>query len=35
MTDEGLPVGLQIVGARNRTPDLLDVAAAVEKRIGE
>lgn len=35
MTDEGLPVGLQIVGARNRTPDLLDVAASVEKRLGD
>jgi aspartyl-tRNA(Asn)/glutamyl-tRNA(Gln) amidotransferase subunit A len=29
-TAEGLPVGLQIVGARNRTPELLEVAAAVE-----
>ena len=29
-TDEGLPVGLQIVGTRNRTPELLEVAAAVE-----
>ena len=32
-TDEGLPVGLQIVGVRNRTPELLDVAAAVEKAL--
>jgi aspartyl-tRNA(Asn)/glutamyl-tRNA(Gln) amidotransferase subunit A len=30
-TDEGLPVGLQIVGTRNRTPELLAVASAVEK----
>jgi aspartyl-tRNA(Asn)/glutamyl-tRNA(Gln) amidotransferase subunit A len=29
-TDDGLPVGAQLVGARNRTPDLLQVAAAVE-----
>jgi aspartyl-tRNA(Asn)/glutamyl-tRNA(Gln) amidotransferase subunit A len=33
-TDEGLPVGLQIVGARNRTPELLQVAAAVEGTLG-
>jgi aspartyl-tRNA(Asn)/glutamyl-tRNA(Gln) amidotransferase subunit A len=33
-TDEGLPVGLQIVGARNRTPELLQVAAAVEGALG-
>ena len=33
VTDEGLPVGLQIVGVRNRTPELLDVAAAVEKAL--
>jgi aspartyl-tRNA(Asn)/glutamyl-tRNA(Gln) amidotransferase subunit A len=32
-TDEGLPVGIQIVGVRNRTPELLDVAAAVEKAL--
>jgi len=30
-TDEGLPVGLQIVSTRNRTPELLMVASAVEK----
>ena len=29
-TSEGLPVGIQIVGTRNRTPELLQVAAAVE-----
>jgi aspartyl-tRNA(Asn)/glutamyl-tRNA(Gln) amidotransferase subunit A len=33
-TDEGLPVGLQIVGTRNRTPELLQVAAAVEGLLG-
>ena len=33
-TDEGLPVGLQIVGTRNRTPELLEVAAAVEGALG-
>jgi aspartyl-tRNA(Asn)/glutamyl-tRNA(Gln) amidotransferase subunit A len=33
-TDEGLPVGLQIVGTRNRTPELLEVAAAVEGVLG-
>ena len=33
-TDEGLPVGLQIVGTRNRTPELLSVAAAVEATVG-
>ena len=33
-TDEGLPVGLQIVGARNRTPELLQVALAVEGALG-
>jgi len=33
-TDEGLPVGIQIVGTRNRTPELLDVAAAVEGVLG-
>ena len=32
-TDEGLPVGLQLVGARNRTPELLQVAATVEGAI--
>jgi aspartyl-tRNA(Asn)/glutamyl-tRNA(Gln) amidotransferase subunit A len=32
-TGEGLPVGLQIVGVRNRTPELLEVAAAVEKAL--
>jgi aspartyl-tRNA(Asn)/glutamyl-tRNA(Gln) amidotransferase subunit A len=32
-TDEGLPVGIQIIGVRNRTPELLDVAAAVEKAL--
>ncbi len=30
-TDEGLPVGLQIVGAHNKTPELLQIAAAVEQ----
>jgi aspartyl-tRNA(Asn)/glutamyl-tRNA(Gln) amidotransferase subunit A len=30
-TDEGLPVGLQIVGTRNRTPELLMVASTVEE----
>ena len=34
MTDEGLPVGLQIVGARNKTPALLQIAAAVEGTLG-
>ena len=34
-TDEGLPVGLQIVGTRNRTPELLQVAAAVEGALGQ
>lgn len=33
-TDEGLPVGIQIVGTRNRTPELLEVAAAVEGVLG-
>jgi aspartyl-tRNA(Asn)/glutamyl-tRNA(Gln) amidotransferase subunit A len=33
-TDEGLPVGLQIVGARNKTPELLQIAAAVEGILG-
>jgi aspartyl-tRNA(Asn)/glutamyl-tRNA(Gln) amidotransferase subunit A len=33
-TDEGLPVGIQIVGTRNRTPELLDVAASVEGVLG-
>jgi aspartyl-tRNA(Asn)/glutamyl-tRNA(Gln) amidotransferase subunit A len=33
-TGDGLPVGLQIVGARNRTPELLQVAASVEGVIG-
>ena len=33
-TDDGLPVGLQIAGTRNRTPELLAVAAAVEKVLG-
>jgi aspartyl-tRNA(Asn)/glutamyl-tRNA(Gln) amidotransferase subunit A len=32
-TGEGLPVGIQIVGVRNRTPELLEVAAAVEKAL--
>jgi aspartyl-tRNA(Asn)/glutamyl-tRNA(Gln) amidotransferase subunit A len=32
-TDQGLPVGIQVVGVRNRTPELLDVAAAVEKAL--
>jgi aspartyl-tRNA(Asn)/glutamyl-tRNA(Gln) amidotransferase subunit A len=32
-TDEGLPVGIQIIGVRNRTPELLDVAAAVENAL--
>jgi aspartyl-tRNA(Asn)/glutamyl-tRNA(Gln) amidotransferase subunit A len=34
-THEGLPVGIQIVGARNRTPELLDVASAVERVLGD
>ena len=34
-TDEGLPVGLQIVGTRNRTPELLQVAAALERTLGQ
>jgi aspartyl-tRNA(Asn)/glutamyl-tRNA(Gln) amidotransferase subunit A len=29
-TEDGLPVGAQLVGARHRTPELLQVAAAVE-----
>ena len=29
-TDEGLPVGAQIVGGRNRTSEMLEVAGAVE-----
>ena len=33
-TAEGLPVGLQIVGARHRTPELLEVALAVERVLG-
>ena len=33
-TDDGLPVGIQIVGTRNRTPELLDVAASVEGVLG-
>jgi aspartyl-tRNA(Asn)/glutamyl-tRNA(Gln) amidotransferase subunit A len=33
-TDDGLPVGIQIVGTRNRTPELLEVAAAVEGVLG-
>ncbi len=32
-TSEALPVGIQIVGVRNRTPELLEVAAAVEKAL--
>jgi hypothetical protein len=28
-------VGLQIVGIRNRTPELLQVAGAVERMLGE
>jgi aspartyl-tRNA(Asn)/glutamyl-tRNA(Gln) amidotransferase subunit A len=32
-TGEGLPVGIQIVGVRNRTPELIVVAAAVEKAL--
>jgi aspartyl-tRNA(Asn)/glutamyl-tRNA(Gln) amidotransferase subunit A len=34
-TSEGLPAGLQIVGTRRRTPELLQVASAVEKVLGE
>ena len=34
-TDEGLPVGAQLVGARYRTPDLLKVAAAVERCLSD
>jgi len=34
-TDEGLPVGLQIVGTRNRTPELLQVAASLERTLGQ
>jgi aspartyl-tRNA(Asn)/glutamyl-tRNA(Gln) amidotransferase subunit A len=34
-TDQGLPVGLQIVGTRHRTPELLAVASAVERTLGE
>jgi aspartyl-tRNA(Asn)/glutamyl-tRNA(Gln) amidotransferase subunit A len=33
-TDEGLPVGVQLVGARGRTPELLQVASAVEAIVG-
>jgi aspartyl-tRNA(Asn)/glutamyl-tRNA(Gln) amidotransferase subunit A len=33
-TDEGLPVGLQLVGARNRTPELLEAASGVEAALG-
>jgi aspartyl-tRNA(Asn)/glutamyl-tRNA(Gln) amidotransferase subunit A len=33
-TDDGLPVGIQIVGTRHRTPELLDVAASVEGVLG-
>jgi Asp-tRNA(Asn)/Glu-tRNA(Gln) amidotransferase A subunit family amidase len=31
--DDGLPRGIQLVGARGRTERLLDVAAAVELQI--
>jgi aspartyl-tRNA(Asn)/glutamyl-tRNA(Gln) amidotransferase subunit A len=34
-TSEGLPAGLQIVGTRNRTPELLKVASAVERVLGD
>jgi aspartyl-tRNA(Asn)/glutamyl-tRNA(Gln) amidotransferase subunit A len=34
-TDEGLPIGLQIVGTRNRTPELLQVAAALERTLDQ
>jgi aspartyl-tRNA(Asn)/glutamyl-tRNA(Gln) amidotransferase subunit A len=34
-TGEGLPIGLQIVGTRNRTPELLQVASAVEKALAD
>ena len=33
-TSEDLPAGLQIVGTRDRTPDLLQMASAVEKVLG-
>jgi len=33
-TDERLPVGAQLVGARGRTPELLRVASAVEAIVG-
>ncbi|MEQ1575347.1 MAG: amidase, partial [Vicinamibacterales bacterium] len=32
-TPEGLPIGAQIVGHSNRTPDLLDVASALERYV--
>jgi aspartyl-tRNA(Asn)/glutamyl-tRNA(Gln) amidotransferase subunit A len=32
-TNEGLPVGIQIVGVRNRTPELLEVASAVARAL--
>jgi aspartyl-tRNA(Asn)/glutamyl-tRNA(Gln) amidotransferase subunit A len=34
-TSGGLPAGLQIVGTRNRTLELLQVASAVEKALGD
>lgn len=33
VTSDGLPVGLQIVGHRGRTPDLLRVARAIERTL--
>jgi aspartyl-tRNA(Asn)/glutamyl-tRNA(Gln) amidotransferase subunit A len=33
-TTDGLPIGAQLAGQRNRTDDLLSVAGAVESLIG-
>jgi amidase len=33
-TDDGLPVGLQLVGSHNREYDLLALAASIERELG-
>ena len=34
VTSEGLPIGLQVVGAAGRTAELLDLAGAIEDQVG-
>ena len=34
VTNEGLPVGAQLVGRRNATSAVLDVAASIERYLG-